>query len=333
MTRSVWSVGFLLALASGCGGAGDDPAVLEGTPLDPTSEARGPAPEETDAPGPAASGPGDVVGAAALPLYGLTERGELDEPELWNALAQSRAVCLGETHDNPAHHFAQLRALRELATRAQESGLSLAVGFEMFQTPFQSVLSGFAAGEIGERELLAGSEYGARWGYDFALYRPLLELVRMLKLPALALNAPVELTERIGDVGLEGLTPPERASLPELDLDDPEYRAYVYELFGVSHAAGFGGADLENPFAVQVVWDETMAQASSDWLVATGDGARLAVIAGLGHCHRSAIPARITRRTGLPVLAVAPVLASRLGAPGFPTLEHYDLLLVLDDQR
>jgi uncharacterized iron-regulated protein len=323
----------LLALAIGCGGPVDEEAELEGTPLDPVSESTPETPDEPTAPAPAAASPGDVVGAAALPLYGLTELGELREPQLWDALAQARAVCLGETHDNPAHHFAQLRALRELATRAQASGLSFAVGFEMFQTPFQSVLSGFAAGEIDERELLAGSEYGARWGYDFALYRPLLELVRMLELPALALNAPVELTERIGDVGLEGLTPPERASLPELDLDDPEYRAYVYELFGASHAAGFGGVDLENPYAVQVVWDETMAQSSSDWLDAGGDAARLAVIAGLGHCHRSAIPSRITRRTGLPVLAVAPILASRIGAPGFPTLEHYDLLLVLDDQR
>jgi uncharacterized iron-regulated protein len=321
----------LLALLSGCGGAGGDPAELEGTPIDPATEASDPAPDEATSPGSGATSPGDIVGAAALPLHGLTELGELHEPQLWDALAQSRAVCLGETHDNPAHHFAQLRAVRELATRAQATGLSLAVGFEMFQTPFQSVLSGFAAGEIGERELLAGSEYGARWGYDFALYRPLLELVRMLDLPALALNAPVELTERIGDVGLGGLTPLERASLPELDLDDPEYREYVYELFGASHAAGFGGVDLENPYAVQVVWDESMAQSSSDWLLAAGDAARLAVIAGLGHCHRSAIPSRITRRTGLPVLAVAPILASQLGAPGFPTLEHYDLLLVLDD--
>jgi hypothetical protein len=76
-----------------------------------------------------------------------------------------------------------------------------------------------------------------------------------------------------------------------------------------------------------------MAERSSEWLLATGESARLVIIAGSGHCHHSAIPARITRRTGLPVLAVSAVLASRLGTPGFPTLDLYDTLVVLDDER
>jgi hypothetical protein len=83
---------------------------------------------------------------------------------------------------------------------------------------------------------------------------------------------------------------------------------------------------------VQVVWDETMAQTGSQWLTSLGDPARLIIIAGSGHCHHSAIPARITRRTGLPVLAVSAILASQIGVPGFPTLELYDTLVVLDDQ-
>jgi uncharacterized iron-regulated protein len=186
----------------------------------------------------------------------------------------------------------------------------------------------FSSGSIDEGQLLASSEYGRRWGYDVAFYRPLLDLVQELGLPALALNAPVELTEKIGDAGLAGLSDGERASLPELDLDDPDHRAYVFELLGAAHV---GQAIFDNPYTVQVVWDETMAATSSDWLLQTGPGARLLVIAGLGHCHQSAIPSRVTRRTGLPALSVAPVLASRLGVPGFPTLEHYDLLVVLED--
>jgi len=289
------------------------------------------------------SGPGDVtenVGAenapdtiarAAEPMYGLTASGELSEAELWDVLAAAPAVCFGETHDNAAHHFAQERATRELAIRARDRrdrGAILGVGFEMFQTPFQAVVTEFARGSIDERELLDGSEYFARWGYDFAYYRPLLELVREFSLPALALNAPVELTRKIGSVGLDGLTPEERAGLPELDLDDPVYRAYTDGLLGAAHA---GGAASENPFTVQVVWDETMAQTASDWLSSTGEQARLMVIAGSGHCHRRAIPARITRRTGLSVLSVSAILASQVGVAGAPTLDLYDVLVVLDD--
>jgi uncharacterized iron-regulated protein len=274
--------------------------------------------------------PSDVVARAALPLYGLGADGELAEAELWETLASFPVVCFGETHDDAAHHFAQTRAISELAARAMGSGLLLGVGFEMFQTPFQTVISSFAAGSIDERQLLEGSDYVARWGYDFAYYRPLLELVRKFMLPALALNAPVELTRRIGDVGLEGLSPEERARLPELDLEDPVHRGYVEALLGAAHGAE---ASFEKPYSVQVVWDETMAETASAWLTSTGDTARLIIIAGSGHCHHSAIPARITRRTGLPVLAVSPVLASRLESPGHPTLELYDTLVVLDDRR
>jgi uncharacterized iron-regulated protein len=270
----------------------------------------------------------DTTARAAEPMYGLTASGELGEAALWDVLAAPSAVCFGETHDNAAHHFAQERATRELALRARARGAILGVGFEMFQTPFQAVVTEFATGSIDERELLDGSEYFARWGYDFAYYRPLLELVREFGLPALALNAPVELTSKIGSVGLDGLTPEERAGLPELDLDDPVYRAYTDGLLGAAHA---GGGASENPFTVQVVWDETMAQTASDWLSITGEQARLMIIAGSGHCHRRAIPARVTRRTGLSVLSVSAILASQVGVAGAPTLDLYDVLVVLDD--
>src|SRR5687768_1197217 len=66
--------------------------------------------------------PRDVVAKAALPLYALrsSERGEekLTEPLLWQELALARVVCLGEQHNSPAHHFAQRRALEEIAARS-----------------------------------------------------------------------------------------------------------------------------------------------------------------------------------------------------------------------
>jgi aminopeptidase N len=237
-------------------------------------------------------------------------------------------VCFGETHDNRAHHLAQARAADELAARARSAGVPFALGFEMFQTPFQSALTGFALGSLDEAALLLDSEYATRWGYDIALYRPLLDLVREYQLPALALNAPAELTRKIAAGGLDGLNAEERASLPELALNDAEHRAYVSAQLGTFHS---GEASLDNAYTVQVVWDETMAETASEWLSSDGEAARLLIIAGLGHCHRSAIPARITRRTGLAALAVGPTFASRLGVPGFPALDQYDVLVVLGD--
>jgi uncharacterized iron-regulated protein len=174
----------------------------------------------------------------------------------------------------------------------------------MFQTPFQAALTGFSLCIVDERELLLDSQYATRWGYDVALYRPLLDLVQEYRLPALALNAPAELTRKIAAGGLDGLSSEERATLPELDLDDPAYRAYVSELLGTFHA---DEASLENPYTVQVVWDETMADGAARWLAA-GDDRRLVILAGNGHCHDSAIVGRLRRRGVEPVLSVRPVV-------------------------
>ncbi|HTV19487.1 MAG TPA: ChaN family lipoprotein [Polyangiaceae bacterium] len=344
--KNSWRFGLLASMCWGCGASSGDVDDLYDVPVAaPTPPDRVNAPSSSAEPGeaasplpaagdPAVAAPDDAAsdapsgGRAVGAVHGLTLEGELSEPELYDRLAGASAVCFGETHDDVLHHRAQARAARELAARARGDGVPFALGFEMFQTPFQSALTGFALGALDERELIVDSEYATRWGYDFGFYRPLLELVRELRLPALALNAPAELTRKIAAEGLDGLSPEERAALPELDLDDAEYRAYVSELLGTFHA---DEASLEGPYTVQVVWDETMADTAADWLASSDAGARVLVIAGLGHCHRSAIPERITRRTGLETLAVAPVRASRLGAEGFPTLEHYDVLVVIDD--
>jgi uncharacterized iron-regulated protein len=280
-------------------------------------------------PEPPAPLPRDIVAQSALPIYGLEAGAVLSESALGDRLSSSPAVCFGEFHDVPAHHYAEARALDELAARAARCGHTLAVGFEMFQRPFQPGLSAFVAGEIGEEAFLEQTEYVVRWGYDFSLYRPLLEGVRAHHLPALALNARAELTRKIGRTGLVSLDEAELAELPELVLDDAEHRDFIFGLFGVlpEHAAEFG---LEDVYAAQTVWDETMADTSARWLAAAGSSARLLDFAGGAHCHVSAIPRRITRRTGEPALSVHAVFASEL-ADGSFTPEGYDVLVVLDD--
>jgi uncharacterized iron-regulated protein len=273
--------------------------------------------------------PRDIVAQSALPLHGLAGGQVLSEAELWDRLAQSPAVCLGETHNVPADHYAETRAIAELSKRAGAAGAALAVGFEMFQRQYQSTLGAFVAGQIDEAALLAGTEYAVRWGYDFSLYRPLLEAARDLALPALALNMRTEITRKIARTGLESLSESERAELPELILDDAEHREFIFGLFGVTpeHAAEFG---LEDVYAAQTTWDETMAESAARWLGAAGAGARIVLLAGDAHCHESAIPRRLTRRTGLPTASVAIVLQSEIEAPDF-SADGYDVLVVLED--
>jgi uncharacterized iron-regulated protein len=137
--------------------------------------------------------------ASELPFHGIAGYWTLDEEELsagqaWSRLAQCRAVCFGEIHDNAFHHNAQLRALQFLAEQSRGAERRLAIGYEMFQTPFQAPLSLYVGGALGEAGMLEQTEYFERWSSDFTLYRALLEATRDAHLPALALNAPQELT-------------------------------------------------------------------------------------------------------------------------------------------
>jgi uncharacterized iron-regulated protein len=272
--------------------------------------------------------PADIVARSALPIHVLAGSQRLSEAESWDRMARSRVVCLGEQHDSPHHHYAQRRAIDELAKRNAEAQRPLAIGFEMFQRPYQPALSSFVAGSLPEAQFLVDSEYDQRWGFDFALYRPLLEATREHHLPALALNAPRELTRKIGRAGLGALDSTEQKQLPELDLGNDEHRGYFTRAMA-NHPMPEGGPRLDDMYAVQVVWDETMADTGARWLQSAGPSSRLVVLAGAGHCHRSAVPGRIARRIDDAVLSVTAVLESKLGE--LENKERYDWLLVLED--
>jgi uncharacterized iron-regulated protein len=99
----------------------------------------------------------------------------------------------------------------------------------------------------------------------------------------------------VSKVGLDALTPAEKAQLPELVLEDAVHRAY-FDAATEGHELPGAGKDAF--YAAQVVWDETMADNASRW-IAGGEGRRIVILAGVGHCHERAIPARMKRR-GVP---------------------------------
>ncbi len=244
------------------------------------------------------------VEAAELP-YVVYDRagGRVERDALFSALADAKAICVGETHSNPHHHWVQLQVLDQVSTRAASAGVTVAVGLEMFQRPFQKVLDDYAAAAIDERVMLARTEWRDRWGYDFALYRPMLAMAQARKLPILALNLRKEITKKVGKQGIAGLTDEERAGLPEVVLDDAAHRAWFNEIMS-GHP---GGEVKESVYEAQVLWDETMADTAARWVVG-GDGRKVVIFAGNGHCHDSAIVRRMSRRGVDSVVSVRPVI-------------------------
>jgi len=207
------------------------------------------------------------------------------------ALAGHRVVFVGENHSRYDHHLAQLMIIRALHQQHPD----MAIGLEFFQRPFQPVLDDYIAGRVDEATMLRRSEYYQRWRFDYRLYRPILRYAREQHIPLLALNVPRELTGRIGEVGLDGLSEAERARLPlQMDGSDPVYRQRLQQVF--ERHNGKTGRAFERFVEVQLAWDEGMAETAADWLQGN-PGRHLVVLAGGGHTNQpGGIPDRLRRR-------------------------------------
>ncbi|HEY9878420.1 MAG TPA: ChaN family lipoprotein [Leptolyngbyaceae cyanobacterium] len=214
------------------------------------------------------------------------------------ALSSAQVVYLGETHDSPADHAAQLEIIQALVARnGQHRGRPIAIALEMFQRPFQPALDDYLAGNIDEQTLLTETEYEQRWGFPWEYYAPILRLAKDHQLPLLALNTPTEVTHKVARSGLGSLGPEDQRYIPplsEIHTDNAAYRSYIEAIFNEIHGDLGSAMSFENFFAAQVLWDETMADAIATFLqqnpdyqviVLTGQGH---VIYGYGICDRVA---------------------------------------------
>jgi uncharacterized iron-regulated protein len=207
--------------------------------------------------------------------------------------AGKKIVYVGEYHDQFSHHNVELEVIRGLHRKDPR----IAVGMEMFQRPFQPALDDYVAGAIDEREFLKRSEYFKRWGFDYNLYKPVLDFCRAEKVPVVALNIRREITEKVSKSGMDSLTGDERKELPaQMDFSDEDYRKRLKEVFEAHRSAP--EREFDYFYQAQVLWDESMAQSVDEFLRKQPDR-RMVVVAGGGHLARgSGIPKRAFRRNG-----------------------------------
>jgi uncharacterized iron-regulated protein len=227
--------------------------------------------------------------------YEATVLAAPEQSLIFQALATADVVYLGEQHDNAADHAAQLAIIQALQA---EHG-KLAIALEMFQRPFQPALDRYLAGEITETELIEQTDYETRWGFPWEYYAPILRFAKEHNLPLLALNAPAEITQQVAREGLDSLSGDDFRYIPdrqEIDLSNTDYRDFVATALG-SHGA-HGNFNLDNFFAAQVVWDETMAATLATFRQANPQ-IPIIVLAGQGHvAYGYGIPDRLNRRLG-----------------------------------
>lgn len=208
-------------------------------------------------------------------------------------IVNKRVIYVGEMHTRYADHKLQLRVIRDLWNR----GINLAIGMEMFPRSSQGALDDFVAGRIDEAEFLHKSKYFKVWGFDYRLYREILNFARAHRVPIIALNIAKDKVSKVyKDGGISALVPEDKMALPlNRDLDVPGYRERLAEVFQM-HRGGHG--DMNGFMQAQVIWDEVMARGVAEYLKAN-PAKHMVVLAGRGHILKNqGIPLRVRRRLG-----------------------------------
>jgi uncharacterized iron-regulated protein len=216
-------------------------------------------------------------------------------------LTTRRVVYVGETHDEYAHHKAQLAVIEAL----HATGADLAIGMEMFQQPYQPYLDDYIAGKITEAEMLRKTEWYERWVYDYRYYQPILKFAREKGIPVIALNISREITRRVSREGMESLSEQERDQIPaDIDYSDQAYTERLKKIF-TQHGEE-ASSSFERFLQVQLLWDEGMAERAASFLEEYPHK-QLVILAGSGHLmHSSGIPNRVKRRQQVTSAIVLP---------------------------
>lgn len=236
-----------------------------------------------------------IEGPLPLIIYSANDKKQITFGQLIDRLVEADLVCIGEAHDDELHHRVQLQVIKALFAQDERLG----VGMEMFQRPFQKEIDRYFQGEMDEAQFLKSSEYDKRWGYDWALYRPIVEFCRKNSAPLAALNAPKELTARLSKAGIAGLTPEEKKQLGDIDFQVKAHRDHWYEQLAKLHGpAKVTEEQKERSYQVMTTWDGYMANSAAQFQKEKGLK-RLVVLAGSGHIdHGFGIPDRAAKQTG-----------------------------------
>jgi uncharacterized iron-regulated protein len=208
-------------------------------------------------------------------------------------VADKRIIYVGEFHDVFAHHAVQFDIIKGIYNTQK----NISIGMEMFQRPFQRTLDDFIIGKINEKEFLKKSEYFKRWGFDYNLYKPILDFARSRSIPVIALNIDREIIRKVSEGGIDSLARKEQKAIPhDMDFSDMRYKERLRETFRLHKNAE--KKNFNYFYQSQILWDETMSRSIDEFLKDNPDS-RMVVLAGQGHLeYGSGIPQRTYRRNG-----------------------------------
>ncbi len=235
---------------------------------------------------------------AARELFSTATGRPVTLAELVEDLGSADIIIFGERHDDTDDHTAQ----RTLLQAMKDSGISLALGLEMFTSDAQKKLDSWVEGKLSDRDLML--LFGEQWSPDyFALYKPLLYYARQEGIRLVGLNIPRELPSKVGREGFGSLTRKERALVGELNCDiDDNYKRVLSMALGHTE----GDSEKFGRFCeAQVLWDASMAANAVKFMKANPK-AKLMILAGTYHAWKYGIPEQLSRISPFRTAVVLP---------------------------
>ena len=220
-------------------------------------------------------------------VYDVEGRERLQIVELLPRLEDATLVFVGESHDNPLHHQAQLEVIRQF----HEKDIAIAIGLEMFGASDQEVLDAWVSGGMDLHDFVAS--YYRNWDLPWKLYGDIFLYAREHGIPLIGLNVPREVVSKVARSGFASLSAEQLETLPGVSCNvDEDYRAFIQR----SHAAhDQDAASFEWFCEAQMVWDTTMAHRLLEF-VDQNPATRVVVIAGSGHAWKPGIPRQVDQR-------------------------------------
>lgn len=228
--------------------------------------------------------------AGEVPAGRVYHRG-LEPVTLEWALSQvspGSVVVLGEQHGTLEQAQQQVHILEML----RKNGFLVSVGMEFFKALHQNKVDAWRAGALSESDFLQQISWGS---FPFASYREQALFPQIQKgATTLALNAPGWLTGKIAKQGLNALTAEERSFLPpQFTLGNRGYFERFKRIMG-DHLPT--PQALDNYFAAQSTWDDTMAFHATEYMKAHCNQVLVIVVGDFHVQYGGGLPDRLTAR-------------------------------------
>jgi uncharacterized iron-regulated protein len=217
--------------------------------------------------------------------YRVSDGSVIGFSELIKEIRSADVIFVGEFHNDEYHHRLQLDIIEGL----EETGVPMAVGFEMFTAKSQQALDQWVDGELSRKRFV--KIYYENWKLPWPLYKNIFLYLRDKRIPALGLNIPQKIAQKVASSGFASMSQDELKQLPpsiSCNVDE-EYmrfieRAYMAHEKKDGHFVFFCEA--------QLLWDKSMAWHLLNYLKDHPDRTAV-VLAGTGHAWKRGIPEQI----------------------------------------